>query len=327
MAKKTSIINMSLASALPTFSGEHDENISFFIDQMSQMADLEEWNEQRKSLVLKIQLRGKALKFVMENESCKNMSFGELTKLLEKKFTRSESFEIIQNNFTSIRQAQNQSVEELADKVAVCAAKYFGCPPNSNEEVKKLTQKAMLSKFIEALRPDLRLEVKKLGPMDFVTAVNQAKNIEKALEDSGTSSNAPDYSQEINTLIMQQMQNNKAIEELSGKIEELVPVGKVNNLNEVEDNTNQNVNDGNVSCHICQENHWTTECPDFPLNSSYRPYRPARANYRNNFYRGNFINKRSRYINRYAPTRGNRFINNNRYNNRRYNIRRNTLNE
>ncbi|XP_035215610.1 uncharacterized protein LOC118189169 [Stegodyphus dumicola] len=31
---------MSFASALPAFSGEHDENITFFLDQVSQMASL-----------------------------------------------------------------------------------------------------------------------------------------------------------------------------------------------------------------------------------------------------------------------------------------------
>ncbi|KFM61593.1 hypothetical protein X975_06625, partial [Stegodyphus mimosarum] len=123
------------------------------------------------------------------------------------------------------------------------------------------------------------------------------------------------------------MQNNRAIEDLSKKFNTILPSGSVNNVTRLENNATEDSNN-RESCHICQQNHWTTECPYFPSNNNFQYHRQARNNYRRNFYRGNFINRRNRYNGQYAFTRDNTLQNSsrNRPQNRRYNTRTNNLN-
>ncbi|GBO21867.1 hypothetical protein AVEN_157174-1, partial [Araneus ventricosus] len=73
----------------------------------------------------------------------------------------------------------------LAEQVSSTTEK-FSNPNNSEEEnIVNLTEKLKLSKFIEALRSDIRVEVKKLGPKTFKSAVAIGKNIDNALSDDG----------------------------------------------------------------------------------------------------------------------------------------------
>ncbi|GBL95377.1 hypothetical protein AVEN_213087-1, partial [Araneus ventricosus] len=104
----------------------------------------------------------------------------------------------------------------LAEQVSSTTEK-FSNPNNSEEEnIVNLTEKLKLSKFIEALRSDIRVEVKKLGPKTFKYAVAIAKNIDNALSDDGGELNVTDSG--INQILSQQLNTNKQILELSEKV-------------------------------------------------------------------------------------------------------------
>ncbi|GBL81205.1 hypothetical protein AVEN_214643-1 [Araneus ventricosus] len=60
---------------------------------------------------------------------------------------------------------------------------------NSNQNCNStLKENLRLTKFVEALKPDIRLEVKEFGPKDLESALARAINIESALEQSSDNS-------------------------------------------------------------------------------------------------------------------------------------------
>ncbi|GBN95044.1 hypothetical protein AVEN_221095-1 [Araneus ventricosus] len=81
------------------------------------------------------------------------------------------------------------AISEFADQVSLNTEKFIN--PNNREEnnLENLTEKLKLSKFIEALRSDIRMEVKKLGPKSFKSAVAMAKNVENALSEENVECN------------------------------------------------------------------------------------------------------------------------------------------
>ncbi|GBN30497.1 hypothetical protein AVEN_137180-1 [Araneus ventricosus] len=104
--------------------------------------------------------------------------FEDLVNKLRDKFSKQPDFEEAQKQFQNVRQKVSQSISDLADQVSLKTEKFIN--PNNDDEANliNLTQKLKLSKFIEALRPDIRLEIKKLGPKSFKAAVAMAKNVE-----------------------------------------------------------------------------------------------------------------------------------------------------
>ncbi|GBM23272.1 hypothetical protein AVEN_254923-1 [Araneus ventricosus] len=153
----------SLISSLTPFKGGN-ENFDFFIKQFIEIAKLEKWSEAKKILVLKLNLKDEALKFLVSNPKLEELDhFDSLVKKLEEKFCKKPNFEEAQRQFNNLKQKVSQSISDLAEQVSSTTDK-FSNPNNSEEEnIVNLTEKLKLSKFIEALRPDIRVEVKKLG--------------------------------------------------------------------------------------------------------------------------------------------------------------------
>ncbi|GBM60461.1 hypothetical protein AVEN_219866-1, partial [Araneus ventricosus] len=132
----------------------------------------------------------------------------------------------------------------LAEQVSYTTEK-FSNPNNSEEEnTINLTEKLKLSKFIEALRSDIRVEVKKLGPKTFKSAVAIAKNIDNALSENGGELNVTDSG--INQILCQQLNTNKQILELSEKVNAISSQNFcVNSLTEAPATTSNNVQSNN----------------------------------------------------------------------------------
>ncbi|XP_035207760.1 uncharacterized protein LOC118194749 [Stegodyphus dumicola] len=201
----------SLASALPTFSGNLSENVNFFLDQINSVAKLEKWSDEKKIIILKINCRDKALDFLINDPRvAKENKFENLEKLLKNKFARVESFQDILQQFSNISQKCNQSVRELADEITTTATKYINEDSVEDSSLHKLKEKMKLTKFLEALRTDIRIEVKKLGPSSFDKAVELASNIENALNDEKTYLNSINVEQnlEINNLLKERLEQN-----------------------------------------------------------------------------------------------------------------------
>ncbi|GBN54159.1 Retrovirus-related Pol polyprotein from transposon 17.6 [Araneus ventricosus] len=251
----------SLISSLTSFKGGN-ENFDFFIKQLNNVAKLEKWGEAKKILVLKLNLKDEALKFLVSNPKLEEIDhFDSLVKKLEEKFCKKPNFEEAQRQFNNLKQTVSQSISDLAEQVSSTTEK-FSNPNNSEEEnIVNLTEKLKLSKFIEALRPDIRVEVKKLGPKTFKSAVAIAKNIDNALSDDGAELNVTDSG--INQILSQQLNTNKQILELSEKVNAISSQNLcVNSLTEAQATNSNNFPSSQQSpCQICGKlNHKANNC-------------------------------------------------------------------
>ncbi|GBM55816.1 Transposon Tf2-9 polyprotein, partial [Araneus ventricosus] len=191
----------------------------------------------------------------------------------------------------------------LAEQVSYTTDK-FSNPNNSEEEnIVNLTEKLKLSKFIEALRPDIRVEVKKLGPKNFKSAVGIAKNIDNALSDDGAEINVTDSG--INQILSQQLSTNKQILELSEKVNVISSQNLcVNSLTEAPATNSNNVQSNQQSpCQICGKlNHKASNCFHYTRGNYYRGN--VRPNYNRTFRANNFHPYRSRANQRSNSGRG-----------------------
>ncbi|GBN40791.1 Transposon Tf2-6 polyprotein [Araneus ventricosus] len=283
----------SLISSLTPFKGGN-ENFDFFIKQFIEIAKLEKWGEAKKILVLKLNLKDEALKFLVSNPKLEEINhFDSLVKKLEEKFCKKPNFEEAQRQFNNLKQKVSQSISDLAEQVSSTTDK-FSNPNNSEEEnIINLTEKLKLSKFIEVLRPDIRVEVKKLGPKNFKSAVAIAKNIDNALSDDGAEINVTDSG--INQILSQQLSTNKQILELSEKVNAISSQNLcVNSLTEAPATNSNNVQSYQQSpCQICGKlNHKANNCFHFTRGNYYRGN--VRANYNRTFRANNFHPYRSR---------------------------------
>ncbi|GBN38958.1 hypothetical protein AVEN_6603-1, partial [Araneus ventricosus] len=191
----------------------------------------------------------------------------------------------------------------LAEQISSTTDK-FSNPNNSEEEnIVNLAEKLKLSKFIEALRPDIRVEVKKLGPKNFKSAVAIAKNIDNALSDDGAEINVTDS--DINQILSQQLSTNKQILELSEKVNAISSQNVcVNSLTEAPATNSNNVQSNQQSpCQICSKlNHKANNCFHYTRGNYYRGN--VRPNYNRTFRANNFHPYRSRANQRSNSGRG-----------------------
>ncbi|GBL69956.1 hypothetical protein AVEN_215435-1 [Araneus ventricosus] len=225
--------------------------------------------------------------------------------ILKKKFSRSVSFEILQNKFNKIVQQPGQSVKDLAEEISNAANRYFNKGNSKNPEICTLTEKKKFSKFLESLRPDIRTQVKILRPSSFEEAFKQACNAEIAFNDTAASSSSVFTPAEVNILLAKHFESSKKIEELNKKIENLTQISVGNHsASEPWDRSAFNRNDHGssalnvkIECHICGKGHITTECWYFPRESNAGSHssHPQRFYNRGNFYpRRGFRSARSR---------------------------------
>ncbi|GBO36390.1 hypothetical protein AVEN_35631-1 [Araneus ventricosus] len=159
--------------------------------------------------------------------------------------------------------------------------------------------------LIQGSSPDIRTQVKILGPSSFEEAVKQACNAEIAFSDTAAASSNVFTPAEVNILLANHFVSSKKIEELNKKIENLTEISVGNHsASEPWDRSAFNRNDHGsnalnvkIKCHICGKVHITTECWYFPRESNAGSHNshPQRSYNRGNFNpRRGFRNTRSR---------------------------------
>lgn len=295
----TTVTQMSLINQLPTFSGSSEENIQFFLNQIQEVADLEKWDEKKKFLILKLNCKEKALKFIStDNNALKAMNFGELKNALISKFATHETFAEIQQQFNTINQKPNQSVKQLAETVDHLANKYLKITENSNSQLLEVAEQIKLNKFTEALRSDIRIEVKKSNPKSFSEATKIATNIETALADPEYHVNS--MSSEFSFYLAKQAETNQAIQALSQKLEEMCKKDKhdylsTNNNDPQSSKTIEMLpteNKNQLHCLICGKRHLTIKCWHYSKINRHNKSRNFQSRYKQDQSNTNYYNNR-----------------------------------
>lgn len=272
MARRA-IMDMSLASAIPTFSGNADENIEYFVSQVRDVAVLENWPQNKRILILKLNCRDAAQKFLIECPQAQNaQNFEDLALLLIEKFKKSQSFEEIQLKFNSIKQKPNQSIVNLINDINSHADKYLSKIDMKTQDSNEFIDSIKLNRLLEAVRPEIKIEILKLGPKNFSEACKYAKNVEKALDAHGMMvNNNVGQNFELNSIMQSQLEGNKQIKELKEELEKV----KNNSTRPLRQNHRDN-----IQCHICGKNHITTKCWYFPQGRNFA----QTSNHNSGFY-------------------------------------------
>lgn len=272
MARKN-IMEMSLASAIPTFSGQNEENIEYFVGQVRDVATLENWPENKKILILKLNCRDAAQKFLIESPLVAGIqNFEQLAELLIKKFKKCQPFDEIQSKFNNIKQKPSQTIQDLISEINSYAALYLSKidiqTPNSNQFIDSIK----LNKLLESVRSEVKVEILKLGPKTFSEACRHSLNVEKALEAQEVMiNNNMCQNFEINSILSNQLESSKKMNEFREELEKV----KSNNMNSRP--VRQNFKE-KIQCHICGKNHITTKCWYFPTNSTNSQQQHGRQN-------------------------------------------------
>nr|GBN09251.1 hypothetical protein AVEN_8111-1 [Araneus ventricosus] len=121
-----------LVASLTPFKGKED-SFEFFVKQINDIARLEKWGEAKKILVLKLNLKDEALKFLVSNPKIEEISdFDSLVKKkLKEKFCKKPNFEQAQRQFNNLKQKVSQSISDLAEQVRSTTEKFSN--PNNSE--------------------------------------------------------------------------------------------------------------------------------------------------------------------------------------------------
>lgn len=252
------VMEISLANSLPNFNGDEDDNVNFFFEQIDSLASLEKWSDTKKLIVAKLLCKGKALAFIANDSSAKKVNnYSQLKKVLSEKFTKTKSFSEMQKEFSLIVQKQDQTVKNLAEEVEKITDEYLSINNSDSTELEELSKKIKLNKFLEALRPDIRIDVKKFNPKSFDVAIKHAINIENAICDPECSVNNI-IGNDITELLNSQIETNAKIQELSEKLNRLT----VNNCQEkkISGKSNNSEDSELIKCQICNKNHLTVNC-------------------------------------------------------------------
>lgn len=221
-------------------------------------------------------------------------NFDDLAELLKAKFTKNENFGERQNKFSKIKQIQGQKVNDLAEVIKSATSNYINIEENDTEAFHQLKHNLMLTKFMEALRPDIKVEVQKLGPKTFKQAVEFSENVERALEENVNLIEVVN-NVEVNHLMQTQLQNNLEIEKLKAELNKLKEEKQIAERNQ---NTQ-------IRCHICNKGHITTKCWQYPTNNRQDK---AENNYNYNpYHKFKSVRGQNRGARSFRPYRGNRF--------------------
>lgn len=286
------IKTQSLVAALPCFSGEKDENVHAFIRNIEDICSLNanNWPEAKKVVLLRLHCKGKAGDFVNCDPSVINENnFQKLSQSLINKFAKQVSFQEVSHKFSNIVQKPNQNVRELAEYIKK-TAQIFVENRDNIPQVESLRSNLMFTKFMEAVRSDIKVELLKFAPSNFEDAVKKAQDIEKSLDQQSLSINNLSSTQsiDIQILLQQQIENNKQIQELTETVRKL-------------SESQAKIDD--IRCHICNRKHKTTDCYQFPNNSrSYNGNSSSNFNSRfqgrgRSHYRPYSFNRRGRRSN------------------------------
>lgn len=177
----SAVMSTELISLLPRFSGAQGENWTEFKAQFNNIAELSEWEENEKLLILKTRLTGKAFSLIVQLEGEKqDCSWEEITAALANKFEKKRSSQEKQRRFEEIKYGPGMTMEELGNIVRSRTKEYLAIKQES-AETRDLLNRLMLQKFLEVVREDIALEIRKAEIEDFERAVEKAKRLEEIL--------------------------------------------------------------------------------------------------------------------------------------------------
>lgn len=174
----------NIIQTMPNFDGKKEKDIEFFISQFDQLAAESKMTDKLKLILLKAKLTGEAREIMINTtELNESNNYAEFKTKIVELLKPTVDFQEVQEKFMQLKQKPDQSIEEFTKLFNISASKYLKKSGHSEKPgAKDLLDTIKLSKFLDAIRPDIALEVRKSGPKGFTEAIESAKKIESALK-------------------------------------------------------------------------------------------------------------------------------------------------
>lgn len=296
----------SLLNNLPNFEGKKEQDIDFFIKQFEQIADASKLAPSLKTVLIKAKLAGHAKQILINSPELRDCEdFDILKNELKKLFEQKRNFAEIQQKFSTLTQLPTQTIDDFVKMFNISAQKFLAVSGHSSKAgAKDLLDTIKLTKFTQALRPDIAFELQKIGPETFEEAVKNAKKIELAFINK-KEINSVTNTQENNHLAMStllELNNAQAIQlnDLKMEINAIkAEHEKKNNIAKHQTNNQQESKKQDKFCHICStESHNTDQCYYNKKNNKQRSNNLDSRN-RQNFQNQNYFRPRNNYQQRF----------------------------
>lgn len=261
-------------SLLPEFSGKPEENVEYFFSLLEQVAQIAGWPTAHLTIILKSRLKGEAQSLVSSDKNMQlETDYPRLKQMILDHFLKQKSLLQKYADFNSIVQTPNLNVKQLAQKIKSAAKIYLEHGNEQSIQEKSLVDKLLLTKFCDALRADIRWELRKFNPTSLDEAIQKAQLIEEANDDKAASVNQIQSSsaniQFLEILEAQAKCQEKIFEEIRAEI---------NNIKEVPTHIPTAVEHTKIPsfCYFCgKAGHFMNNCFQFnaiqrQMNSGYQ---------------------------------------------------------
>lgn len=220
----------NLPLMLNYFDGQNPQECHNFMVQFEAVAQMGHWTDAEQGIILKSRLRGQALTFLTNDPSLRHeTSFKTIKSKLMDFFAEQPSLATNHMRFTTIKQQPGETVKNLVFRIDNAAMQYLSNGEKTTLSSDPMVMTIKLSKFLEALHHDLRLDVLKMDPKNYADAIEKAKcveNAQKLVTADILKANVNNFSdtasdEKINTLIQKNSENMEKIAALTSEINAL----------------------------------------------------------------------------------------------------------
>lgn len=243
----------TLIQHIPSFDNKKETNIKFFLDQWDKLAEKSKLPKEIKLILLKSKFSGPARDVLVNSQELyEETSYEKFKELIAAEFKIKIQFEDVQNSFMNLKQSPNQKMPEFIKQFDIAATKYIEESGHSKElGAINFLKRVKLTRFLEAIRPDIALEIRKQGPATYDEATQIAVKIENAFnaskfENMNNTTDTENFIDETLNVLTKVHQDE--IQKLKDEIERL----KINAQPPVEKKKEK--------CGICSKNHSTKDC-------------------------------------------------------------------
>lgn len=224
-----------------------------YILQFNLVCDLNEWDEQKRALVLGISLEGSALSKYKELPMDVRKNFKQLSTTLGKALSPVENIQIEKLKFTSRKRQSGESFADMASAIRQQASRAY--PFLNGDAHDELAQE----KFLAALPDEIRLLVRQRMPSTLGEAVSVAMQQEAALEVERVEVGVSGRKHLVNAVLPQQSLE-EILKENSAAMRLMVEALKNLDLNS---NKSRRSDRGRGRCFKCNEyGHFQANCPE-----------------------------------------------------------------
>ena len=273
--KQENCINMAepnlnaLLQHLPNYDHKNESNIEFYMSQWNALADkCKNITDDIKLILLKAKFVGDARETIVNSPELKEeLSYEEFKNKILNEFKTKRTFEDMQNSFLTLKQQPKQSMAEFIKIFNRAATKYIEASGFSNEQgAKNFLETVKFTRFLEAIRADIALDIRKTGINKYEDAAKKALTLEHAYN-SVNHELINNISAEVNAV---SQKDSKASAKTNPMEETLRTISKnhadevlqlKNEIKELKLKCAEKQNNSQIKCDICSRaNHQTKDC-------------------------------------------------------------------